>query len=164
MSKRLDETKNRVQTFAHGDDSSIDNVGEYVNVPYYNIEASMGGGSFVENEQITDRFAFKKRWIREMGLDSKHLALITAVGDSMEPTLREGDILLIDLRQKQVADDGIYVLRLDDRLMTKRLQRLIDGAIIIMSDNPIYQKQTVKKDAASDLAVIGRAVWVGRRI
>jgi phage repressor protein C with HTH and peptisase S24 domain len=138
---------------------------EYVQIPYYDVQASMGGGAFVERERVVDYFAFKSRWVRHvMGMDPKHSALINAVGDSMEPTLREGDLILVDLRQCQVHDDAVYVLRLDDRLMAKRLQRNFDGAVFIMSDNPVYEKLIVPKTSVADLHIIGRAVWVGRKI
>lgn len=119
----------------------------------------------MEDERITDYFIFSTCWMRgEMGLDPGQSSIISVIGDSMEPPLQEGDILLVDHRQNQVTDDGIYILRIDDRLMSKRLQRLIDGAIIIMSDNPVYKEQTINKDATGEIAVIGRAVWVGRKI
>ena len=69
-----------------------------------------------------DHLAFKTDWIiKDIGADPNRLILINAVGDSMEPTVKEGDLLLIDHRQNQVVEDAIYVLRLNDRLIAKRL-------------------------------------------
>jgi phage repressor protein C with HTH and peptisase S24 domain len=82
----------------------------------------------------------------------------------MEPTLREGDLLLIDLRQTKVTDDAIYVLSLDGRLLAKRLQLAVGGTIYIRSDNPVYKELTVSKDNTEDLHVIGRVIWIGRRV
>lgn len=137
----------------------------YTLVPRYDVQASAGGGAFVHSEQIVDHLAFKTIWVKkEMGLDPNHLTLITAIGDSMEPTVKEGDLLLIDHRQNQVIEDAIYVLRMDDHLIAKRLQRALDGTIYIRSDNPVYKELTVTKDNLADLHVIGRVIWFGRRI
>jgi len=82
----------------------------------------------------------------------------------MEPTIRDGDLLLVDTSQKDVVEDGIYVLHLNNHLLAKRLQRLHDGSIRISSDNPAYAEEVVTSGELSTLDIIGRAVWSGRRI
>jgi phage repressor protein C with HTH and peptisase S24 domain len=99
----------------------------------------------------------------EMGLIPKHAALISAVGDSMEPTIKEGDLLLVDLRENEVKNDAVYVIRIDDHLITKRIQRMYDSCIVIKSDNPAYNDQVIPKDAKDTPCIIGRVVWAGRR-
>jgi phage repressor protein C with HTH and peptisase S24 domain len=98
-----------------------------------------------------------------MNLEPGKLALISAIGDSMSPTIRDGDLLLVDMRQRQVGDDAIYIIRRDSSLVAKRFQRLFDGTVSIKSDNPIYKEEVVPKDAASELNLIGRVVWIGRK-
>ncbi|ABK45851.1 putative phage repressor [Magnetococcus marinus MC-1] len=138
---------------------------EYTLVPRYAVEASAGHGGAIDEEPIVEKLAFKSDWIiGEMGLDSERLALINVHGDSMEPTLRGGDMLLLDLRRVEVRDDAIYVLRLENHLIVKRAQRMLDGTILIRSDNPIYKEQSASPEQARQLCVIGRVVWVGRRI
>lgn len=137
----------------------------YSVVPYRDVEASAGGGAFVDDERITDYFVFHTWWLRRvMGLNPKQASLITVVGDSMEPSLRQGDLLLIDHNQNQVIRDSIYILRMDGLLLAKRLQRMIDGTVLIRSDNPAYKEQAIPKESTPDLHIIGRAVWVGRKI
>ncbi|MEG3638864.1 XRE family transcriptional regulator [Magnetococcus sp. PR-3] len=138
---------------------------EYTLVPRYAVEASAGHGGNIEHEPVMEKLAFKTDWIiGEMGLDSERLALINVHGDSMEPTLRGGDMLLLDLRCNEVKDDAIYVLRLENLLIVKRAQRMLDGTILIRSDNTIYREQSASPEQARQLCVIGRVVWVGRRI
>nr|CRH07268.1 Putative phage repressor [Candidatus Magnetococcus massalia] len=139
--------------------------GEYTLVPRYDVEASAGFGSAIEDDTILEHLAFKTSWIRgEMGLNPHQLALINVHGDSMEPTLRGSDLLLIDLRRAEVRDDAIYVLRFEAHLLVKRAQRLLDASIIIRSDNPAYKEQVATPEQAQHLCVIGKVVWVGRRI
>lgn len=137
---------------------------EYALVPRYGVKASAGHGSIVESEQIVDHMAFKRQWIRTMGLDVSHLALISAKGDSMEPTIKDGYLLLVDLRVHEVKGDAIYILRLDGELIAKRLQRIFDGGIKIKSDNQAYDEQVVPQDYVGKLNIIGRVVWGGGRM
>jgi len=137
---------------------------EYVLVPRYDVTASAGPGALVSSEQVVDHLAFKRKWIKRLGLDGGQLALITAVGDSMEPTIREGFLLLVDLRQHQVGGDAIYILRFDHELIAKRLQRMFDGGVKIKSDNPAYDEQLVPGDQVAKLNIIGKVVWGGGRM
>lgn len=138
---------------------------EYVLVPRYNVRVSAGGGALVESEQVVDHLAFKSGWIRStMHMNPADLLLISAIGDSMYPTIREGDLLLVDKSQREVRDDAIYVMRLDNTLIAKRLQKLYNGSIQIKSDNKAYDAQLVPHDRVGMLYLIGRVVWVGGRV
>lgn len=133
-------------------------------VPRYDVAVSMGGGREVHSEQIVDHLAFKIEWLRDLGLEAGRLALVDAWGDSMEPTIPEGALLLVDLRPGRGWKDGIYVLRVDSGLLAKRVQRGIDGSLVIKSDNPAYDPQTVPPERAGEVQFLGRVVWMGRRI
>lgn len=137
---------------------------EYVLVPRYDVTASTGPGALVASEQVVDHLAFKREWVKRLGLEAGQLALITAVGDSMEPAIREGFLLLVDLRHHQVSSDAIYILRFDHELIAKRLQKMYDGAVKIKSDNPAYDEQLVPADQVGKLKIIGKVVWGGGRM
>ena len=145
-------------------------AGAFTLVPRYNVSASMGPGALIQSEQIVDYLAFKKEWIHSgLRADPLNLALISAEGDSMEPTVREGDLLLLDLAQTRVKKDSIYVLLVEDVLVAKRLQRLLDGNLVIRSDNPAYREQivdgeTVAEGGGEGLRVVGRVIWFGRQM
>lgn len=141
-----------------------DNYGhecDFALVPRYNVQASAGPGSEVHSEQIVDHLAFKRSWLTEMDLKAGSLALITAKGDSMVPTIKDGSLLLVDTRKEQSIRDGIYILRMDGALLAKRLQRLLDGGILVKSDNPAYKELKAEKDQLQLLDIIGRVVWAG---
>jgi transcriptional regulator with XRE-family HTH domain len=131
-------------------------------VPSYDVVASTGAHNELL-EQIVDYLAFKREWLRQFySGNPRHLALILARGDSMHPTIQDGDLLLIDLSQHQITTDAIYVLRLDEQfLIAKRVQRMYDGTIHVLSDNAAYATQIVQ---ASDIHVVGRVIWYGRRL
>lgn len=146
----------------------IQEVGEeYALVPLYDVRAAAGHGAVVEEEKVTDSLAFKRQWIhQELHANPADLYLIYVDGESMEPTLRPGDVILVDRRSAQaVPRDGIYVLRMDGSLLVKRLQRLPGRKVKVTSDNPAYEPFELALDApGEDLAIIGRVVWSGRRM
>ena len=138
---------------------------DYAHIPLYDVQASAGGGAYVETEEVTDILAFRKDWIaNELRVGVKDLAVLFVEGDSMTPTLNPGDIMLVVKDQGRMPKDGVYVITLDGTLLVKRLQKLLGGKIAIQSDNPNYRAQEVDMRAEhADFQIIGRVVWAGRR-
>lgn len=137
----------------------------FVLVARYNVSGSMGAGQVIHSEQIVDHLAFRAEWVRtELGTSPQHLVLISAVGDSMEPTLRAHDLLLIDRSVLSVKHDAIYAFAVDGELRVKRIQRLFDGSLVIKSDNPAYGSESLGPDKANSINLVGRVVWSGRRM
>lgn len=139
----------------------------YVALPLYNdVRAAAGHGAVVGHEHADDALMFKEDWIRfELGARPQDLCLIRVSGDSMEPTLRAGDVILIDVRSCHPDREGIYIMRLDGMLLVKRLQALPGGKLKVSSDNAAFDSWTVSKtDVGSDLVIVGRVVWSGRRL
>ncbi len=145
-------------------DADYDFFDEYALIPRYDIEVSAGAGTVVDAEHELHRMAFRREWLRREGLQEAHLALVSAKGNSMEPTVSEGDILLVDVSQETVRDDSIYVLRVEDDLVAKRLQRDWEGGFWVRSDNDHYKDQHVSEESAKRLQVVGRVVWIGKRV
>lgn len=139
--------------------------GEFVMVPRYNVRASAGGGAVVSSEQVVDYLAFRTDWIKvSLGVPKESLALISVIGDSMEPTLTHGDLVLIDLRTTSFQDNGIYALSLNNALLVKRIQKKIGGTVIVKSDNPMYEPDVIGAEQMDALGIIGKVVWSGRRM
>jgi phage repressor protein C with HTH and peptisase S24 domain len=137
---------------------------DYALIPRYDIQVSTGHGALVEHEAELGRMAFRRDWLRQEGFSVSSLVLVSARGDSMEPSIGEGDLLLVDTSRHSPQDDGIYVLRVDDDVIAKRLQHDWQGGLWVRSDNPLYNDQHITDEAASRLKVVGRVVWVGRRV
>ncbi|MDB5662457.1 MAG: peptidase [Sphingomonas bacterium] len=172
--KKLDEEDRRTLARYFGIDEALlggpaaeriaPKAGTLVSVPQLRVEASAGPGSMVDLEEQTGRIGFDARWLRELAGTTAALSLIRVIGDSMVPTLSEGDDILVN--RGDGADrlrDGIYVLRVDDTLMVKRIAlNPAGGGITIRSDNDSYPVWTDCDPAA--VAVIGRVIWAGRRL
>lgn len=134
-------------------------------VPRYDVAASMGKGAIIHNEQVVDHLAFREQWVRtELSANPKNLVLISAIGDSMEPTLRAGDLLLIDRSTAGVKQDAIYAFAINGELRVKRMQLKIDGSVMVKSDNPQYDAEFLTSEQIAALRIVGRVVWSGRRM
>ena len=133
-------------------------------VPKLAIGASAGAGASVDGEPVEGEVAFDPKWLRDLGADPRALSIIRVEGDSMAPTLDDGDDILVDGGDAAARlRDGIYVLRMDDVLMVKRIARAPgQGRISVLSDNPHSRSWDDLPMAALQLG--GRVVWTGRRV
>ncbi|WP_147159397.1 S24 family peptidase [Novosphingobium sediminis] len=133
---------------------------DWADIPRLPLGASAGPGSLAQDAAPTDRLRFSGRWLRQQGLEPSMLSVIEVEGDSMEPTLRDGDEILVD-RSPRPLRSGLHVIRLDDVLLVKRLESGPAGTLLVISDNPAYPRM---ERARADVAVLGRVVWKGGRI
>lgn len=138
--------------------------GDFVLIPYLDIGASAGGGGNADGETPIAVLAFQASWVREVASASPDaLQVIRVAGDSMEPTLTDGDHILVDTADRARLRDGIYVLRADDALLVKRLSvNPASRRLSIRSDNDAYPSWDDCDPIG--VTVIGRVVWVGRRL
>ncbi|HEY0445041.1 MAG TPA: S24 family peptidase [Allosphingosinicella sp.] len=136
-----------------------------VEVPRLDIGASAGPGAFAGDEAARAHIAFDPQWLRRLAPgDPARLSIITVAGDSMEPTLRDGDEILVDRGDAaERLRDGIYVLRIDDALLVKRVAlNPAERRLSIGSDNPAYPGWP--DCATGSVDIVGRVVWAGRKI
>lgn len=132
-------------------------------VPRLRLGASAGPGAHADGEESEGRIGFESRWLKKLSGSPDALSIIQVAGDSMTPTLGDGDDILVD--RGDAADrlrDGIYVIRMDDQLLVKRLAPRPAQRISVISDNSAYPSW---EDAdPRDISVIGRVIWAGRKI
>ncbi len=132
-------------------------------VPMYGARPSAGTGSALE-DYVEGWHEMTASEAKELGLRRKTTAMVRVRGDSMEPTLRDGERVVIDTSVTEITHDAIYVMRVDDTLVVKRAQLLRGGTVKVVSDNPRYEPYEVSPHDAMQLAVVGRAVHVWRKL
>lgn len=111
-----------------------------------------------ENAEGSTTLSLPSEWLgRNIEKDHQLLA-IRVEGDSMEPTLRSGDILLVDSSSRRIHDGQLFVLRDQGSLLIKRLQPALGGRVRVISDNPRYPEQVVD---SPELDILGRVIWKG---
>jgi hypothetical protein len=132
-------------------------------VPKLAVGASAGAGALTEAEGFAGKVGFDEKWLRKLGVDPAQVSLIRVEGDSMQPTLNDGDDIMVDKAAAlKPLKSGVHVLRMDDVLMVKRLAVGKGGMLSVLSDNVAYPSWPDVEAAA--VSVIGRVVWVGRRL
>lgn len=122
----------------------------------------------VENYVYKDPLAFETGWLRaEFPSAFENLLLTQVVDESMEPTLQQGDLALVDTndRDLETVSHGIYLLKLDNRLLIKRLQYVADNTLRVLSDHPAYEGFSIQpSEPSSGLSLMGKVVWFGRKL
>ena len=122
----------------------------------YRYEAA-ADGRLVEIEDASEAaVAFREGWLADLGIAPVRAALLTARGDAMAPTVREGDLLLVDRGVTRIAGDGIYVISRTGALAIRRAQVLVDGAVMLIADNPRYHPERIEAGQVASIAVAGR--------
>lgn len=148
-----------------GSGPPIEDAKGLIAIPRFDIGASAGPGAFTDGESPNAHLGFEPTFLNQISAARpEELSIIRVRGDSMYPTLADGDDIMVD-RSVPGAKlrDGIYVLRRDDTLMVKRVA-VHPGSrrLTISSDNSSYP---VWSDCdPADVQIIGRVVWAGRKI
>lgn len=145
----------------------IDKDAEYAHIPVHDVFLAAGAGATNDAEEIVDALAFRRDWLRRIGLDPSKAAIARARGDSMQPSIWDGDLLLIDRnrimppvpaqtdRPKRMP---VFALLHDGEAKVKRLQMIDKGLAMLLSDNPDHQPCLVTPES---LQIIGKVVWWG---
>jgi len=139
-------------------------TGDIIMVPMVEARLSAGTGSF-ENGNGQERFyAFRLDFLRRKGIPSQ-MALMRVSGDSMEPEIKDGDVVLIDQNQKTPTPGKLFAVGVEDMVYIKEVNAE-PGKLILSSYNKAYPalEVDVRGDLATDIRIIGRAVWVGREL
>jgi phage repressor protein C with HTH and peptisase S24 domain len=149
-----------------GDPITEDYHNEFVAIQYAAVRPSMGGGAIVDTEDRPGRdFHFRRAWIRDRLKAAPSLLRVMAVqGDSMMPTLNDGDVILVDMNQRSPIPPGIFVLHDGMGLVAKRLEHVPFSdppSLRIISDNAHY---TPYECTADEVNIVGRVRWYGREL
>jgi len=138
---------------------------QLITIPEYEVRLSAGPGALVESENQTGVWQFSRRYlVDELRLDPHGLAIVEVQGDSMEPTLKTGDRVLIDHTDRNPARPGVYAIWDSNATVVKRVERIPASdppQLVLISDNKNHNQYTVLAELVN---IIGRVVWFGRRL
>ncbi len=141
--------------------------GQFLVLPKRAEEAAAAGSETpsLPTAQASAYVAFGHDWIRRcFSIEPEDLMLESAVGELMRPTIQDGALLLIDTTDRRFREFGVYVLEFAGERVVKRVQRKLDGSLLLISDNAIYEPERIPPDRARDVRVIGRVVWAGGKL
>ncbi len=118
------------------------------------VRMAAGHGEIVDTEPEPGEVKFRRNWLRSHGLKATNLMLLDVVGDSMFPTIREGDAVLIDESRRSPQSGRVYALRTTEGLLVKRLRRR-RGRWWADSDNDEYPARPIHENDEA----LGLVVW-----
>ena len=136
-------------------------VGDEVWIAHYDVRAAMGGGQIPhEYPEMLQDIRVSPKHLREMGVTFKehfHLKMITGWGQSMAPTIKDRDPLLVDVTIREFTGDGIYLFSHDEMLYVKRLQKKGKALFKMISDNKHHDPEEIRVD---DTHILARVLYV----
>jgi len=143
--------------YGQSPESLIEATNKYFMVKYFSdISASAGGGSDIQDEEV-EQLEIPEQFLTMLGgeRELKYIEAINVSGDSMEPTFSYNDIIFINRNKTDIQRGGVFTIRTEAGLFIKRVQKRIDGKLDIISDNKVYNTQTLDPQ---EIEVIGRVV------
>ncbi len=144
-----------------GSDDSID----VVMVPLVGARLAAGRGSLETDANVESYFSFRSDWLCRKG-DPDKMVLMKVCGDSMEPDIRHGDMVLVDQGKTQIYGHAIYAMGINEEIYVKQVETLPGGTLVLRSRNPEYEpiRVDLRGDLADSVRVIGRVIWCCREI
>ncbi len=135
-------------------------------VARYDAQSAAGNGTVNFEGPPIDHLAFSKKWLGQNGINAGASVLINVKGDSMEPSIYDGDLVMVDQRKREIRSGRIYVFwDGDNGLRLKRLETVGDAAITIRSDNTKYPPEHRTGGEMNQITehVLGEVVWSGHK-
>ena len=129
------------------------------NLPLREVRPAAGSGAEVFAEEVVGYVPFRKDWLAQHSIDPAQADVVQVSGDSMEPTLPDGCSILVDRSRQELQPKRIYVLRNEDGLVVKRVDRNRDGWWVV-SDNPAWLPVSL----TDETDIIGEVRWTGRTL
>jgi len=141
---------------------------EFAHIPVHLASLAAGGGSHNDTEELVGHLAFRRSWLRRMRIEASSAVLARASGESMAPTIHDGDMLLIDRSKsdppqairapKDTRPGPIYAILDDGAARVKRIELAPGGTLLLLSDNPAFAPEF---RPASSVSIIGKVMWWG---
>jgi phage repressor protein C with HTH and peptisase S24 domain len=130
----------------------------FVYIPKYQFSSSLNGQNTYTIQQYENFLCIQSSWL-EQGItaNTDNLFAMNVEGDAMEPTFKNGNIVIANKSETKVKN-GIYVIRIDDSVEIKRIHRLHNSQSKIISDNKLYEPYTVKISSDENVEIIGKVV------
>lgn len=137
---------------------------EILRIPRYDVQLAAGAGAWNEGRRRIEDIPLTVRFLEQQfgRRSATGLAFVSARGDSMEPTITDRGLVLLDQAVTDPFDD-VFAFLLAGEARVKRLRRLTDGLMLI-SDNGDYPPETVLGTEMKRLQIIGQVLGVLQKI
>lgn len=131
---------------------------EIVYISKLDICLSAGYGSYPTDHALSiNHRPFSKKWLMKKGLNVNNLYLVRVDGDSMEPLLKDKDIIMLDISKRIPTDSMPYAVRVDDTLYVKILRK--QGSQLILHSLNNFYPPVIVDLTYDNYEIIGAIVW-----
>lgn len=144
--------------------SAPETGGEFGVIPLHDIQAAAGAGRVNWSERVISSLAFPMPWLSANGLSPQQASLIYIDGASMEPTLQDGAMVMINHNRTTIRGRRVYAFLQGDELRVKRLEHLASGDVLVLSDNPDFPSELIGPSSGGEFRIIGEVVWTARSV
>lgn len=157
FSPRLAAEAAKIAEFAPADSE------DFIDVKRVDVRVSAGNGAVGQLEEVIGNLKFSRSFLRNCGVSPSSARVVDVHGTSMEPTIKDGAVLLVSTSNREPVENQIFALtRPSEGLVVKRLVRAANGHWIARSDNREFPDITI--DDGEPISIIGRAVWMGAKL
>ncbi len=115
-------------------------------------------------DQAEEAFFMSRTALAPIGAPTEALRFLRAPGDSMAPTIQPGAVALVDTSRRSWIGDAIYAFSIGDQVLLRRLSKGVDGAFMLIPDNPHYPTERLTAHEVESLQIDGRVVWAEHRL
>lgn len=138
---------------------------KFISVPRVDVNLAAGSGVLNgDHIETQEQIPFTKEFFGgKLGRSSNEgLIILTAKGDSMDPLIADGDLVMVDRKRNELSD-GVYAFVYGGMARVKRIRPTIQGDVELISQNPEYEKELLNRSSLEDFHIIGKVVWCGHR-
>lgn len=121
------------------------------------VRLSAGGGAFNNGYEEITTTKVERAWLQSRRLKAKDCAMFLVSGESMYPTLKDGEEIIVDRSKRELTEGKIFVLNHNGSMLVKKVQ-FTYGGVELISDNPSYRPLKLDTEEANSLVVIGQVV------
>lgn len=133
---------------------------EFVEIPLLNVSLSAGNGSCELEESSDFALVFRRYYLKKMGVSESAAKLVRVSGQSMEPTLNDGDVVGVNTQDTAIRDGKTYAIYQSDLLRVKTLIATPTSVIIRSINRDEYPDEVLdREDFQKNVRVIGRVFW-----
>ena len=144
---------------------------DFSQIPLHEAYLAAGDGHLNGDAPIVGQLAFRRDWLKKIGVSPSKAVLARVHGDSMQPTMQPDDLVMIDRARNTVpvraraANDRrpatIYAMLHEGQARIKRIERPEEGLMMLVSDNPAYGPEILTGSRIEALNIIGKVMWWG---
>ncbi|NJB67528.1 transcriptional regulator with XRE-family HTH domain [Desulfobaculum xiamenense] len=135
---------------------------EYDFIPKVTAKLGCGSGSLQVESDVQGLYAFRSDFLEMWHFHKSRLVMFEATGDSMSPTIEDGDNILISTGTDMAPRTGeLWAIGIDEELLIKRIERR-PGVLVLKSDNLSYKPIEVPLNDHANIRLIGKALWLAR--